>query len=260
MKLTNKLLSKTLALLLALGLTLGAHAGELVVYAASSTTDALSEVAAAYEKASGNEVHFSFASSSTLAKQIMAGAPADIYVSANVGWMDKVEAKGVILNDSRHSFVANQLVLIAPVASKLQPLEITKGFALAKLLGDGRLALANPEHVPAGIYAKASLESLGVWESVKDRLVRGSNVRVTLNYVANGGIPLGIVYGTDAAVADKVKQLGVFPADSHPPIVYTTALTKQVTADDQAARDFFAFMSSDVADAIMADYGFRVLD
>lgn len=238
-----------------------AMAADVIVYAASSTTDALGEVGKAYEKASGNEIRFSFASSSTLAKQIMAGAPAEIYVSANVGWMDQVQKDGEILDDSRKTFVANQLALVAPTNSEIDQVDIHPGFALAALLGDdAKLAIANPEHVPAGIYGKESLQSLGVWDAVKNRLVRGSNVRVTLNYVANGGIALGIVYSTDAAVADDVKIVGIFPADSHSPIVYTTALTKNVGKDNQAARAFFAFMASDQADAIMRSYGFKVLD
>lgn len=237
-----------------------ARADDVIVYAASSLTDALTAVGAAYEKQSDDKIRFSFASSSILARQIVEGAPAEIYAAANVKWMDYVQKHGEILKDSRRQFVANQLALVAPKDSKIGEVDIRPGFALAGLLGDGKLAIANPEHVPAGIYGKESLQSLGVWDSVKNRLVRGSNVRVTLNYVANGGIPLGIVYSTDAAVADSVKIVGLFPVGSHEPIIYTTALTHNVGQDDTAARAFFDFMRSDQADQIMAEYGFRVLD
>lgn len=244
----------------ALGVSAPASAENVIVYAASSLTDALGEVGKVYEENSDNDIKFSFASSSTLAKQVMAGAPAEIYASANVGWMDQVQKAGAILDDSRRQFVANQLALVAPTASEIDDVNIKPEFDLAALLGDGRLAMANPEHVPAGIYGKQSLQSLGVWDTVKDRLVRGSNVRVTLNYVANGGIPLGIVYATDAAVADDVKIVGLFPADSHEPIVYTMALTQKVGEQDSAARDFFEFMTSEQADEIMTRYGFKVLN
>lgn len=242
------------------GVAAPAHAADVVVYAAASLTNALAEVGHVYEQDSNNNIRFSFASSSILARQIAEGAPADIYASANIKWMDYVEQHDAIMATSRRRFVANQLVLVAPRDSAIDEVDIAPGFALADLLGDGRLAIANPQHVPAGIYAKQSLQALGVWDAVKDRLVRGSNVRVTLNYVANGGIPLGIVYSTDAAVADDVKIVGIFPAASHAPIVYTVALTQAVGKKDTAARDFFAFMASDTADAIMARYGFKVLD
>src|SRR5699024_872411 len=237
-----------------------AHADDVIVYAASSLTDALGAVGAAYEQQSADDIKFSFASSSILARQIAEGAPAEIYASADVKWMDYVQKHGDILKDSRRQFVTNQLALVAPQGSNIDKVDIHPGFALAGLLDGGKLAIANPRHVPAGIYGRESLQSLGVWDTVKHRLVRGSNVRVTLNYVAHGGIPLGIVYSTDAAVADAVKIVGIFPADSHEPIVYTTALTHNAGVDDAAARAFFAFMRSAEADRIMAHYGFKVLD
>lgn len=253
---------RTLAVVMLAMTTLGsaaAHADDVIVYAASSLTDALGAVGAAYEKQSGDDIKFSFASSSILARQIAQGAPAEIYASANIKWMDYVQKHGEILKDSRRQFVANQLALVVPQDSDIDQVDIYPGFALAGLLDGDKLAIANPQHVPAGIYGKESLQSLDVWDTVKDRLVRGSNVRVTLNYVAHGGIPLGIVYATDAAVADDVKIVGIFPADSHAPIVYTIALTHNVAGNDAAARAFFAFMHSDQADRIMAKYGFRVL-
>lgn len=237
-----------------------ANAEEVVAYIASSLTDALGEVAEVYEKNSNNEIKFSFASSSTLAKQIALGSPAEIYVSANVSWMDYVQERDEILPDTRKRFVANRLALVAPTDSEIDEVDIRAGFPIVDLLDGGRLAIANPAHVPAGIYGKQALKSLGVWDSVKDKLVRGSNVRVTLNYVANGGIPLGIVYTTDAAVADDVKIVGIFPADSHDPIVYTSALTQNLSEDDEAARDFYEFMDSETADRILKRYGFEVLD
>lgn len=237
-----------------------AEAAEVRVYAASSLTDALGEVARVYEQQSDNTIKFSFASSSVLARQISQGAPAAIYLSASVKWMDYVQERGEILPETRMAFVANQLALVAATNSEIGDVAIQPGFPLAELLGDSRLAMGNPAHVPAGIYAKQSLQALGVWASVKDKVARAANVRAALAYVAQGGLPLGIVYSTDAAVADAVKVVGIFPAETHDPIIYAAALTQDVGAQDQAARDFYAFLDSDTADRIMASYGFKVLD
>lgn len=256
---------RTLTLGVALALTLAftaapANAERVIVYAASSQTNALGEVAEVYEQQSDNEIKISFASSSTLARQIAQGAPAEVYVSANLQWVDYVEKKGEILAHTRKEYVANQLALVAPTDSKIDEVDIHAGFPILDLLDGERLAIANPAHVPAGIYGKQALKSLDLWKKVEDKLVRGSNVRVTLNYVANGGIPLGIVYSTDAAVADDVKVVGIFPPDSHAPIIYGATLTREVGKNDKAARDFFKFMDSEKADQIMKSYGFKVLD
>src|SRR5699024_6291945 len=174
-RLLRQALAGALLVLATLAGSAGAHADEVTVYAASSLTDALQAVATAYQKQTDDTIRFSFASSSVLARQVAAGAPAAIYASANVKWMDYVEDKGAINADSRHAFVANQLALIAPQDSAIDQVDIQPGFDLAALLAGGKLAMANPEHVPAGIYGKQSLQSLGVWDAVKGQLVRGSN-------------------------------------------------------------------------------------
>lgn len=237
-----------------------ARAGGITVFAAASLTDALADVGHAYEKQSGNTVHFSFAASSTLARQIALGAPADIYISADVRWMDYVQHKDRIVTASRIDLLANQLVLVAPRGSAITRVDIRTGFPLAKLLGGGHLAMGNPMHVPAGIYGKQALTSLKVWPSVKDHVARSANVRAALALVALGDAPLGIVYRTGAMASDKVKIVGTFPAASHKPIVYPAALVRHTGPAGKAARDFLHFMTSRQAGRIFARYGFKVLD
>lgn len=237
-----------------------AHAGEVLVFAASSLTNALAAVGDAYEAQSDNTVAFSFASSSTIARQIAQGAPADIYVSANVEWMDYLQKRGAIQAESRASLLANQLALVAPKASPVDHVDIRPGFDLDKLLGNRFLAMGNPGHVPAGIYGKQALKSLHVWTSVQGQIARSADVRAALALVARGEAPLGIVYRTDALAADGVKIVGLFPADSHEPIIYPAALTTAFGAHDAAARDFYAFLDSNQAGRILASYGFKVLD
>lgn len=237
-----------------------ASAAQVLVFAAASLTDAMAEVGAAYEARTDNTVRFSFASSSILARQIAQGAPAQIYISANIKWMDYLANKGKILPASRKQLLANQLVLIAPQHSSLGRVKIRSGFALARLLGHGHLAMGNPAHVPAGIYGKQALQSLHVWSQVKARVVRSANVRAALALVARGEVPLGIVYRSDAMATGQVRIVGVFPAASHNPVLYLAALTHTVGASDQAAREFFAFMACAIADRILASYGFKVLD
>lgn len=248
-----------LALLVAFAAPI-ASADEVLVFAAASTTNALAEVAEAYEAQSDNEVKFSFASSSTVARQIAQGAPAEIYVSANVKWMDYLEKNKEIHVDSRKNLLANQLALVAPKSSKLDHVDIQPGFGLEELLAGGRLAMGNPAHVPAGIYGKQALKSMGVWQDVKDQVARSADVRAALALVALAEAPLGIVYTTDAFAADDVKIVGIFPKGSHKAIIYPAALTKAVGKDDAAARDFFKFMDSNQADKILKSYGFKVLD
>lgn len=248
----------TLAILLALALALcpGAQAGpkQLTVFAAASTTNALGEIGAAHQKQFGVKVVNSFASSSTLAKQIKAGAPAAVFVSANVKWMDFLEKAKVLAPKSRFNLLRNRLVLIAPVASPLGALKVEQGLDLAKLLGDGHLALGDPAHVPAGIYAKQALANLGLWDKVKTRVAATANVRAALALVEAGEAPLGVVYSTDAAIGKKVKVLGLFPEKSHPPIVYPAAAIKE-NASPEAIR-YLKFLSSAEAREIFAKYGF----
>ena len=237
---------------------LTASARDVTVFAASSLTDALANVGHAYERASGEDVHFSFASSSTLARQIAEGAPADIYVSADQRWMDYVQKRDRIQTGSRIDLLANQLVLIAPRASRIDHVDLQPGVDLSALLGPGRLAVGNPMHVPAGIYAKQALTALHAWKAVENHLARSANVRAALALVALGASPLGIVYRTDAIASDKVKIVGTFPADSHKPVIYPAALTVHA-GKHKAARDFFRFLQSPTASTIFKRHGFKIV-
>lgn len=231
-----------------------AAADGTTVYAAASTTNAVTDVAAAFTKETGLVVTPSFASSSTLAKQIEEGAPAEIFISANSKWMDYLADKGLVAQASRADLLGNDLVLIAPKDSAVEAVAITETLDLAALLDGGRLAVGDPDHVPAGQYARAALEKLGLWETAEQALARQNDVRSALVLVERGEAPLGIVYSTDAAISKGVKIVGTFPADSHPPIAYPVALVKET----DAARRFLDFMKSPAARDIFAGYGFRV--
>ena len=248
-----------LALLVSCALSFGARAaetGDVTVYAAASLTNVLQDVDKAFEASGGAKVKFSFAASSLLAKQIEAGAGADAFFSADTEWMDYLATRNLIQPATRKDLLSNSLVLIAGKDSTIT-LDIKPGFALATALGDGKLALADPASVPAGKYAQQALTSLGVWDSVADRLARAENVRVALAYVARGEAPLGIVYGTDARAEPQVKVVGVFPENSHPPIVYPAALTTHGTS--AAARAFLDFVKSAQASKIFRKYRFIIL-
>src|SRR6266436_6809789 len=235
------------------GRTAAEHApAQLLVFAAASLSEALDEVDRAFTARTGVRVNASYAASSVLAKQIEAGAPADAFFSADLTWVDYLDERGLLKRGSRRDVLGNALVLIAPDDSPLR-LNITSGFDLAGALGEGRLATADPDSVPAGKYARAALTKLGVWHSVSDRLVRGENVRAALAYVARGEAPLGIVYQTDAQAEKRVRVVGVFPEDSHPPIRYPVALTAR--ARPEAAR-LADFLSGETARQIFTRYGF----
>ncbi len=182
------------------------------MFAAASMRNALDDVDKAFSKATGVKVTASYAASSALAKQIAQGAPADVYVSANIKWMDYLQKQKLVRDGTRVNLLGNALVLIAPKASKLDHVAIGQGFDIAKLAGKGRIAVADTQAVPAGLYAKAALTSLGAWAAAEPKLAQAENVRATLAYVARGETPLGIVYSTDAHVEPKVKIVGVFPA------------------------------------------------
>lgn len=233
-----------------------AWAADPVIFAAASLKNALDDVAKAYEAKTGHKVTISYAGSSALAKQIEQGAPADIFISADLDWMDYLANKNLIKNDTRRNLLGNTLVLVAPADSSVS-LKIAPGFDLAKALGDGRLAVADPASVPAGKYAKASLEKLGVWDSVKDKLAQAENVRAALAFIAQGEAPLGIVYQTDATAEPKVKVVDTFPADSHAPIIYPVAQTASSTNPDAAA--FLQFLGSEDARKLFEGQGFVVL-
>ena len=196
----------------------------VTVFAAASLKNALDAVNAACESDVGERARVSYAASSALARQIEEGAPADVFMAADIDWMNYLADRNLISADTETPLLGNSIVLIAPADSKAEA-RIEKHFDLVALLGDGRLAIANVDAVPAGKYAKAALESLGVWGSVAARVAQAENVRAALALVSTGEAPLGIVYKTDALAEPKVKILGVFPENSHPPIVYPVAAT-----------------------------------
>jgi molybdate transport system substrate-binding protein len=251
-----------LVILTGMGLTFTAEKAiavqsEVVVFAAASTTNAITDIGALYAAQGLGHITTSFASSSTLAKQIASGAPADVYLSANQKWMDYLEEKNTIVKASRFDLLGNRLVLIAPVQSSLQAIDVQKGMDLATLLGSqGRLSMGDPGHVPAGMYGQKAMESLGVWTQVKDRLAPMKDVRAALVLVERAEVPLGQVYATDAAISQKVRVVGIFPLESHPPIVYPVAAV--AGAKGQAAADFLSFLKTSEARAIFREYGFEV--
>jgi molybdate transport system substrate-binding protein len=225
----------------------------VTVFAAASLGDVLEEIGEAYTRQSRIPVRFSYAASSALARQIESGAPADVFISADEEWMDYLAARRLIQADTRADVAGNALVLVAPAGSKLQ-LRIAPHFALAEALGSrGRIATGDPDSVPAGKYARAALLSLGVWDSVADRIVPAENVRSALHFVSLGEVPLGIVYATDARGDGKVRIVDVFPADTHDPITYPAAATNR---GDAAAAGFVQFLRGTSAQAIFREYGF----
>src|SRR5215469_3822646 len=233
-----------------------AQAEKLIVFAAASLKDALDEVNATYQREKGQETAASYAASSTLAKQIEAAAPSDVFISADLDWMDYMAKKNLIKPETRPNLLGNRLVLIAPVNSTAK-LGIAPNFPLAQALGNGRLAIAEPSGVPAGKYGKAALESLGLWSSVADRLAPAENVRATLALVSRGETPLGIVYQTDAASDKAVKIVGTFPQDTHAPIIYPIAVVTSST--NRGAPAYLKFLKSPVARPIFEKQGFTVL-
>jgi molybdate transport system substrate-binding protein len=228
----------------------------LTVFAAASVKNALDEIDAAYTAKTGVKIVASYAASSALAKQIEQGAPADIFFSADIDWMNYAIGKKVVGEPTRFNLLGNNLVLIAPKDSSINNVAIGPGFDLAKLAGDGKIATGDVKAVPAGKYAKAALEKLGAWQAVQSKFAMAESVRAALTLVARGEAVLGIVYSTDARVEPGVKIIGSFPADSHPPIVYPVAAT--VTANIEAAG-YLAFLRSSAAKAIFEKYEFKVL-
>jgi molybdate transport system substrate-binding protein len=235
-------------------LTGAAAAQAPVVFAAASLRNALDAAAALYTKRTGVHVVISYAGSSALARQIEAGAPADVFISADLAWMDYLERKGLVQSATRRNLVGNRLVLIAPAAQP-QTLRIEPGFAIGRALGDGRIALAEPDSVPAGKYAKAAFEKLGVWDQISGRVAAAANVRAALALVARGEAPLGVVYQTDARAEPAVMVAGIFPDSTHPPIVYPVAALKEARP---GAVPFIEFLAGPDAGAIFEKYGFAV--
>ena len=245
-----------LPLALALALPIPASAADIVVFAAASLKNALDAVAADFQTATGDTVRISYAGSNQLAKQIIEGAPADIFISAAVNWMDEVEKAGLVVPGTRADLLGNTLVLVAhgKDAAKVQ---IGPGFDLKGLLGDGKLAMALVDAVPAGQYGKASLTALGIWDAVSPSVAQADNVRAALALVASGEAPFGIVYATDAVADDNVSVVGTFPNDSHPPIVYPGALL--TGAADPSDKAFFEALTSETAAAHFTAEGFAIL-
>ncbi|UTM60215.1 molybdate ABC transporter substrate-binding protein [Photobacterium sp. CCB-ST2H9] len=227
---------------------------KVLVFAASSLTNALTELADRFEKKTGDDVILSFASSSALARQLAQGAPADLYISANTKWMDYVIAQKAANADSRKDLLHNQLVLITHISSPENSIELNAQWDIAASLQGSRLAVGDPAHVPAGLYAKQALEGLGLWQQAEPRLARANNVRAALLLVERQEAELGIVYQSDASIAENVKVLARFPAETHQPITYPMVLTKKVPS--AAAKAFYAYMESAEAATIFRKFGF----
>ena len=228
----------------------------ITVFAAASMKNALDDINAAFLKATGTKVTASYAASSALARQLEQGAPADIFASADLEWMDYSAGKKTIKDDTRVNLLGNRLVLVAPTDSKIDSVTLAPGFDLAKLIGDGRIATGEVNSVPVGKYAKAALEKLGIWGSVEKRFAMADNVRAALALVARGEAVLGIVYETDAKAEKNVKIVGAFPAASHAPIVYPVAATANARPE---AAAYLNFLRSGIAKAVFEQYGFTFL-
>lgn len=245
-----------LAAMLSFGLPSARADGDVVVFAAASLKNALDAVDAAWKAESGKSATASYAASSALAKQIEEGAPADVFISADLDWMKYLADKKLIKDGSDVKLLGNRIVLVAPKDSGAKA-EIAPNFDLAALLGDGRLAMGDVKAVPAGKYGKAALEKLGVWSSVEGKIAQAENVRAALKLVSTGEAPLGIVYQTDATAEPGVKVVGVFPEDSHPPIVYPVGVTADSKSADAAA--YVKYLQSAKAKELFEAQGFTML-
>ena len=231
-------------------------AGEITVFAAASMTNAMAEIEERFEAETGHDLSVSLAGSSALARQIQQGAPADVFISANPGWMDALEEDGLLEPGTRFDLLNNAIVLIAH-GTDADKVEIGPEMDLPALLADGKLAMALVDAVPAGIYGKAALEHLGLWETVAPQVVQADNVRAALALVSLGEAPYGIVYATDAVADDKVTVVATFPKDSHPPIVYPAA--DIAGRDTGAEAEFLDYLRGPVARAAFERQGFVVV-
>jgi len=251
------LLKFVVAAFAALPLAMPAAAAEKVtVFAAASLKNALDAANAAWQAESGNETAVSYAASSALAKQIEAAAPADLFISADLAWMDYVGEKKLIKDDTRSNLLGNRIVLVAP-KGKAEAVDIKEGFDLAGLVGDGKLAMGAVDSVPAGKYGKAALEKLGVWSSVEGKVAGAESVRAALALVSRGEAPYGIVYETDAAADPGVAVVGTFPEESHPPIIYPVAILSE--SQSPAAAAYLDFLKSEKAAPFFTQQGFTIL-
>jgi molybdate transport system substrate-binding protein len=251
----TSLAAAALALALQCGAAL-AQTADVTVFAAASLKNALDAIVAKYQSETGKRVAVSYAATSALARQIEQGAPADIFLSADLDWMDYLQAKSFIKTETRRSLLGNRIVLVAPV-DRAKPIELKPG-ALGAALGDGRLAIGSVASVPAGKYGKAALEKLGLWGEVSGKLAEAENVRAALVFVSRGEAPLGLVYETDAKADPKVAIVARFPETSHPPIVYPVALT--ASSRSETATDFLRILRSPASAETFAREGFTMLD
>ncbi|ROU00119.1 molybdate ABC transporter substrate-binding protein [Histidinibacterium lentulum] len=233
-----------------------ALAEEITVFAASSLTDAMAEIEERFEAATGHDLVVSLAGSSALARQIQQGAPADIFISASPDWMDALQADGLLEPGTRFDLLENSIVLITSEGG-MEPVDIGPGFDLGAMIGDGPLAMALVDAVPAGIYGKAALESLGLWADVSGRVAQADNVRAALAFVSAGEAPFGIVYATDALAEETVSVVGRFPKDTHPPIVYPVA--EVANRDSESAAAFMDYLRGSEAREVFERQGFVVL-
>jgi molybdate transport system substrate-binding protein len=231
---------------------------DVLVFAAASLKDGLDGAAAEWRKETGKRAVVSYAASSALARQIEKGAPAEIFLSADLDWMDYLASRKLIRPETRTNLLGNRIVLIASSRSSVGEIALRPGLDLVAALGGDRLALADVNAVPAGKYARAALETLGVWASVAGRIAQAENARAALLLVSRGEAPLGIVYRTDATADPGVKVIGTFPEDSHPPILYPAALIAGTANPDATA--FLAFLRSPAASAVFVAQGFTVVD
>ncbi len=233
-----------------------ARAQQLTVFAAASLTDAMKDIGKLWEAAGHGAVRFNFAASSTLARQMEQGAPANMFASADVQWMDYAAGKGLIATDTRRNLLGNDLVLVMP-KDKARQIVIDSALDVAALLGaDGRIATGDPANVPVGIYAQQALTKLGLWAKIEPRLARSDSVRSALLLVERGEAPAGIVYATDAPIAPGVAIVGVFPDASHDPIIYPFAVTK--AGDTAEARALLNYLAGPDAAKIFRAHGFRL--
>ncbi|MES2353481.1 MAG: molybdate ABC transporter substrate-binding protein [Pseudomonadota bacterium] len=233
----------------------GAQAADVTVFAAVSLKEAMDEQVKKFQGGTTHKVTVSYAGSNSLARQIEAGAPADLFISADVDWMDYLEMRNLLMPNTRINLLRNRLVLIAPVTNTAS-LKITPNFKLAAALGTERLAMANPGSVPAGKYGKAALETLGVWSSVEKQVVRAENVRAALALVSRGEAAYGIVYSTDALADKKIRVVDIFPEETHSPIFYSAAV---IATGKSAAKPLLDYLHSNAASTIWEQYGFRVV-
>ncbi|MBB5222315.1 molybdate transport system substrate-binding protein [Amaricoccus macauensis] len=248
--------SAVAGLSLAALLAVPAAAADVTVFAAASLKNALDEVATAWKAETGKEAVMSYAASSALAKQIEEGAPADLFISADVPWMDYLVERDLVRKDTVVQLLGNRLVLVAPADADAK-IEIGKDFDLLGALGDGRLAMGQVDSVPAGKYGKEALTSLGVWDQVEGHVAQAENVRAALALVATGEAPFGIVYETDANSEKAVKIAGVFPEDSHAPIIYPAAVTAEAKSADAGA--LMDFLRTEKVSELFTKQGFTVL-